>query len=573
MVEFKKYIKNVAIATIAILTAVATITSVFPIFSQEQNTQIPSSKTTISQEIAKNPNSSEVNTNIYASKIIGLSSETIKAIDTFKQLNPITTAEDIFEGNKWSQSLIAEYYDVLNPNDIGKYLYMGEPSSVGLKGDASLNQNNGRADFYKVVKVPKFAIRGFVSKEKFTDTNGLISIPEGIKNNNQFAKIELGSEQEGFYTIKVTGTDDKINSKNIYLNAIVFKDEVNVDNNKDDFRTRILKRVTYKYIFINALGKSVKVENGKIILQNFDLNISKEEQPNCKIVIFGQDKNTCEMYFSGYIDMVDGEPALFNIDNLSSSTVDLKEVVKYTSLNDLESKIYNKPEYQEKVGYEKKTISVTNVKDLKYLSLQLDYTPIEAQIYQVLTAGINPELKDKVIFKYDPIKNQVNITFLDPINGDKKLFYFYIKINEATTKGFKDEDGGINKNVNFKFSEFNAYDSSHFEIKHKLREQKAYFPVRMCTIENPSDFNHDTWVDEKDVNLMVKHFGLKFEDEDFEAAYDLVKDDRIDILDLVTLLGEVNQQNVLLKEIKNLNPGYKPNNFRADVIRQKNKAV
>ena len=230
--------------TIALIATTATIASTSPVFSQEQNTQIPSSQTTISQET---PNS----------------------IDNFKTLTPIATAEDIYESNKWNQSIMAEYYNALNPNDESKYLYLGLPSSIGLKGDASLALNNGRADYYKAFTVPGFAWEGLY-KDDPNSTSGLKIIKEGLsKPINQFAKIELGSEQEGFYTIKVTGTDDRLGKKNIYLNAIVFKDEVNVENNKDDFGTRIVKRVAYKYCFGTALGKSFsKIERRRVFFDS-----------------------------------------------------------------------------------------------------------------------------------------------------------------------------------------------------------------------------------------------------------------------------------------------------------------
>jgi hypothetical protein len=469
----------------------------------------------------------------------------------FKTLTPVATAEDIYESNHWNQSIISEYYDAINPNDIGKYLYIGLPSDIGLKGDYSSPQNNGRADFYKIENIPSWAWEGKVH-EYSTDTAGLQIIKKELVNVNQFAKIELSYEQEGFYTVKVTGTDDRINNKSILMNAIVLKDEVNCDNNKDGFRTRILKRVAYQYAFEKSLGMLTKVQNGKSITQNFDIDITKYEQAKCKILVFGQDRTTGEMYFSGYTDMVDGKAALFNIDNLPSATLDLKDIAKYTNIDKMELEMFNKPEYREKIGYEKKAISVTDAKDLKYLSLQLDYTATEAQIYQVLTAGLNPELKDKATLKYNKEKNQVDVTFADPINGDKLLFYFYIKINKATTEIFPDENGNGCKSVNFKFREFYAYDSNHNLIKYDLRDQKTCFPVRMCTIPNPSDFNGDTNLNSKDLALMFERFGTRKGDILYDPKFNVddtgVKD-RIDLLDVLKLNQEISEQEKLQKEI------------------------
>lgn len=486
-----------------------------------------------------------------------------KADDTLKQLIPITTAKKVYEANHWSQVIVADYFDVLHPEDKDKYLYLGLPSVIlsHLQGDASLKENNDRADFYRVVMVPKWAINGIVSQDKFTDTGGLKFIPEGIKTAKQWANLEISQEKENFYTLQLTGANEELNKrKNLNVNLIAFREEVNCNNNKDAHRTRILKRVAYKYP-LGALGKRIELEKGKIALQKFNLNIPPSDQNLCKLVAFVQDMNTKEILAAGWCEMIDGQTALFNWDNLPECTVDLKDIGKYTGVDDLGRKLPNYPQYQDKTGLKEKVFYVQKAKDLKYLSLQLDYTDTEAQIYQVLAAGLNPELKDKAIFQYRPKDNKVDITFTQPINGDQELFSFFIKINKPRVDGVEDTpwrgEATVINSVNFKVKEFYAYDAKYNLIKYQLREQKNYFPVRMCTIVNPLDFNSDTWVNQKDLEEIGKRFGSREGDKDFEAKYDVnqsgTSQNRVDILDVLDTIREVNDQAKLEERIKKLN--------------------
>ena len=494
-------------------------------------------------------------------------SQEAKADDTVKQLTPITTAEEVYEGDHWSQRIVADYFDVLHPENKDKYLYMGLPSVLlkPLQGDAALKENNTRADFYRVMIVPAWVING-VSKEQeldnWSDTIGLKVIPEGIKTAKQYAQFEIIQEKDYFYTLKATGISEELNKRaNLNVNLIVFQNEVNCENNKDAHRTRILKRVAYKYP-LGALGKRVKLEKGKIALQNFSLNIPPAIQNQCQMVAFLQDMKTKEILAAGYTEMVDGETALFNWDNLPECTLEnVQEALKYTGVDHLGRFLKNSPQYLDKTGLKEKVFSVQKAKDLKYLSLQLDYTANESQIYEVLAAGLNPELKDKAVFKYNPKNNQVDITFTEPINGDKKLFSVFIKINKPTVDGVKDIDRTVERiynSINFKMREFSALDSKNNLIKYQLREQKNCFPVRMCTIENPFDLKKNANIGKEDLDLLLTVFGSREGDKDWKAEYDVYKEGisqgRIDIADVVAMIKAIQEQDKLRAAIKAANP-------------------
>jgi len=103
---------------------------------------------------------------------------------------------------------------------------------------------------------------------------------------------------------------------------------------------------------------------------------------------------------------------------------------------------------------------------------------------------------------------------------------------------------------------FNASDSEGNLIKYDIREQKNYFPVRMCTIKNPYDFNNDALVNSKDVNDLIKHFGTRERDKDYNKKYDVNQkgnsNKRIDLLDLLDVMNESDKQEKLKKVIDSI---------------------
>jgi hypothetical protein len=113
--------------------------------------------------------------------------------------------------------------------------------------------------------------------------------------------------------------------------------------------------------------------------------------------------------------------------------------------------------------------------------------------------------------------------------------------------------------TNFKWKSFSATDTNHCLVNYSLREQRTLFPVRMVTVENPFDFNNDTWIDEEDIQLFLPSFGSRQGDPEFSKKYDihptvneegLRGDGKIDFLDLYYLVSEMKQQDALMKEIQ-----------------------
>jgi len=184
--------------------------------------------------------------------------KSIARTNAYKPLEPITTAEDFYEDN-WNQSIIFDYFDVLQPENKDKYLYLGLCTWDKMKNYSFLKQNPERAKFYQIKNVPSYVVNGYYDKNKrFYDTEGLKWITEGIKKAKQYASMEIKQVQDDNYLFKITGTDKRLNGKKLNVNLLVLKNEVNCDNNKDDFRTRILKRVAYQYVYKDAMGYQIR---------------------------------------------------------------------------------------------------------------------------------------------------------------------------------------------------------------------------------------------------------------------------------------------------------------------------
>ena len=488
------------------------------------------------------------------------SPEKLQADNSVRQMTPITTAEDFYPGNWWNQSIISDYLDLIHPELKEKYYYSGMPNYIGLPNDASLKENLDRYNFYGIKRGFQFVISGLIYNIPFTDTEGLKLIPEGIKTTKQWASFILKSDKENFYTLGITGVSDELKGKNFNVNIIVFQNQINC-NGQDQLRTTTLKSAAYKYP-MGALGKSIRLEKDRTIEQNFNLNIPKSIQKKCTVVAFLQGNK--EIVAAACCDLIEGNKALFSFDDLSKNTIDnTEDINKYNSLNDLGLKLQNSFEYQDKVGYKEKIFGVRGeVTDLKSISYQLDYTSSEAQIYHVLAAALNPKLKDKATIKYDPNKQKVDIVLNDgeSINlkeGEKMdIFSFVIKINKPTIPNVKWVDGTPINSVNFKNKLFTALDSNGNSIKYNLREQKNYFPIRMCTIKNPFDFIPDAEIDEFDLKELLKYFGTK--DTRYDVNQTAGSAGRIDLLDVLDTMAEIRKQEDLRKQIDAIN-AQKPN--------------
>jgi hypothetical protein len=322
---------------------------------------------------------------------------------------------------------------------------------------------------------------------------------------------------------------------------------------------------------MGALGESLQIKNKQVIEKQLDLGIKDSEKAMCGLVAFLQNMKTKEIIAASYTDLTPETPALFNIDHLPDCTVDNVEQVKnFTSFKEIRTQTTNQKEYQEQIGLRQKIISVTNAKNLRHLSLELDYTEYEAQVYDVLGAALSEELQDKAKLEYDSKEHRVTIKFNEPLNGDHDIFNFFIKIHTNTQKGIKhrnkDEDSKLfTYATNFKFREVFLEDSEFNSIKFKLNQQQTYHPVRMVTADNPLDLDNNKRVDEADIDRFLPAFGVTDKDPNYIEEYDIYPqnikegtqgDGRIDIQDLYLLVKAVSEQEKLARKIQEVNPDF-----------------
>jgi hypothetical protein len=482
-------------------------------------------------------------------------------------MTPITTTEDIYKSSRWNQNVISQYYNILLTYNNSLYQYLGMPLQwFNYVNDGSVKDNEERYNYYELVYVPEYAINGILNIDKYNhDFMGFKFIQKGIETKKQYADFTLRPNEKCFYTLKVTGVNDQLNeNKNLNLNAIVLKREVMCDDNKDIFNTTILKQIAYKYP-LDALGEKIQIKNEQVVEKQLDLGIHNNEKAMCGLVAFIQDMKTKEIIAASYADLTPEKTALFNIDHLPETTLDNIEKVKnFTTIRQANIEMDNKKEYQEQIGLRQKVISVTDVQNLRHLDIQLDYTDAEAQIYDVLGAGLSDELQDKAKLTYDPQEHRVTIKFNEPLNGNHDIFSFFIKIKKETINGM-DSRQYDTKDVNFKWKTFSAQDSEFNTIKYELREQKNCYPVRMVTIDNPLDFNDDKVINEKDIQEFLPAFGVTDKDNNYINKYDIYPqnikegtqgDGRIDVQDLYLLVKEISEQEALAQKIKEINPDF-----------------
>jgi hypothetical protein len=382
-------------------------------------------------------------------------------------MTPITTVEDFYVVDKWGQQIISQYYNILYPFDEGEYRYLGMPLGNGYKHPVC-RESYYRMCFYEIDWIPAYAINGINKAQSKSDEwntfFGLQVIKKGIETKQQYADFTLKVDKNGLYSLKIIGIDDRLNNiKNLNLNAIVLKREVNFTDIDDSFNTTILKQIAYRYP-MDILGEKFQIKNKQIAEKHLNLGIKDNEKAMCGLVAFLQDMDTGEMVAASYTDLTSDTPAFFNIDHLPNCTVDnIEKVKKFTSLSEIRTQFTNKKEYQEQIGLQQKVISVTNAKDLRHLILELDYTEHEAQVYDVLGAALCEELQDKAILTYDPQEHCVIVTFSESLNGNHDIFNFFIKINTNTQNGIKlrkeyDEKDLLIYSTNFKFKNFTAED-------------------------------------------------------------------------------------------------------------------
>lgn len=469
-----------------------------------------------------------------------------------KSMTSITAVMDMYRGDLWNQSIISQYENILNTKNKDKYLYLGLSSSNTRPDQYYLPENHDIVKLYNITNAPRFIINGTYYEYK-QDTDAIQYIPEGIKLTKQWAGFKLTTDENNKNcSLEINALNDGFyKSKNKYaLNIIVFQENANC-NPVDQLRTTILDRVAIQYP-LGALGDDIKFEKDKNLIKKFNLTIPPSIQNNCLILAYIYDKNTKEFVAFTYSPLTNSETTTFNVNNLPETTLfNLPDITQYSTLKEIGLKLSNRPEFIDETGLKKKTFKVENAQDLSLLSFELHYTETEAEIYDFLTASINPKLKDKIDLSFDLRTKRVDIKFKEPFNGTEDLFNFYLKIKKSTINGTKTHLGTTINSVNCKVKNFVAKDINGNLIKYKITgEQKNFYPARMVTTDNPYDLNNDDHIDEKDYNEFQFSWGSQSNEPEYEVKCDFNQDGSVNFVDMISLMGEWNEQYELEKEIR-----------------------
>ncbi|MDD4029013.1 MAG: hypothetical protein PHX86_04795, partial [Caldisericia bacterium] len=446
--------------------------------------------------------------------------------------------------------------------------YIGMPSEkyYNKENDGSLPENDTRfrQSLYDTKYMPRFAINGKIHAPDDKDASDFAAmkiIKEGIQTKKQYADFRVSPT---FDRIQIVGTHQDLKKHtNVHLNIMVLQKIVPCDDQGDDFCTTILPQIVVEYP-MGALGIEIQIPDKGFVEKEFHLTTPSKNQAMCGLVAFLQDMDTHEMIAASYMDMNPKPPMVFTVDHLPITTLDKVDQIAKIYSNIIPFQLLqNNPEYHECIGLREKVISVENADSLQYIDAILDYTDFEASVYTVLGASMTPEMENKATFHYDPDTHRISISFHEPLHGNHDLFRFIIKIHASSVKGlpYRGDPSLKVYDMNFKWKSFSATDKNQCLVNYALREQRTLFPVRMVTVDNPRDFNQDTWINEEDIQLFLPAFGYNQSDSQFSKKYDIYPpvnekglrgDGIIDIQDLYYLVCEVKQQTALEQEIENL---------------------
>lgn len=457
-------------------------------------------------------------------------SKTVKiyAEDKIMNLQSITLVEHVFIGTYDTSEDIIENAKILNGEE--NFLLISLPHRFN-EPILSTSDTQYRGDLYcqPIQAIPVIAVDGVVDpRDKDSTSHWPEVIKTGIKNHSNMADFSLQLLPSGQYQINALGKSDELSKyKKLALTVILYQDWVTCAWDNGDTTVRNLAR---KFP-MGAWGQYVNIKKDQLVVNRFDIVIPDEYRNLYGIVALLQDLETNKIFASSYGRLADVEkPAYFSWNNWPKATYDLEN----QKLLDL---------YFLKTGVSEMVFMVKNANDLKLIQLELDYRDAEKSVYDILGCVVNPELKQISTLTFDLEKKKINIYFSEPIIGDKKLFSLVVHWKKQN----------LETSSNFKVKSFYAYNSKNNVVCFDLNDIRQYYPNMLLITTNPLDFNEDSWIDDKDLLLMIPHFGFENGEKDYDPKFDINQTDqkkRIDILDILSLISEVNLQDSLIKSSK-----------------------
>ncbi len=396
-------------------------------------------------------------------------------------------------------------------NKRAEYYLLTEPNAHNLSPQLVFNGKSGN-EFNN--NVPEKDWNALI---KYTKENpqqqGKFSIKE-IERNKKF-EIEF-----------ITDKKELFNNGNYSITVIAYEDWVNVNAENGE---RI-----YENIFLEApwgpLGINQKISKDGIISKTITFSNSKLSERNRKqagFVVFLQnsnmkDKNAKQIIAAGLCRFAELDNQKYPIKGQWNNR-------PYPAIEYGKGRVF--PDAEEKTGLQKMDLYLENLngKNLKEIKFNIFQNDWDDDWYEVLAGQLNPELKGKADFKFDPKDKSVTVTFKEAFNPTEKtkiftLFEHLKKVDRETSYGQKIS------NISMKDDKGNLIyaDWSDIDLTRAAPDQRNNIP-------NPTDLDSDTWVGPEDEQIIMDEFGKMKGDKDWTAETekcDLNKDGRIDTADL-----------------------------------------
>jgi len=481
-------------------------------------------------QIAKN-GKKIIGTGLTLATIASFSPETIKSNDAIRQFTDKALLEYFFATNRTENYLI---YSAQNKTKENSLVTLSLPLPKNLGNDLSSQENLQRALLYNLDATPSIAVNGNLGRNILSTPDGWLNkILNGIETQKNWAKFEMVPKGDSKYTLKVKGLDPQLNKlKNVYLNAVLVENVVNVNYYKAPTNDSTVRDLVRQYLFKDkkgnpsALGKLVVLNNGGTISEDIQLDIPKGLEEKFTVVAWIQknpendklntNKDNTEVLGAATCRIGTGKILDFNWNNWPKDMEDANEEIK--------------KEYYMPLGLGEMTLNLKNAENLKTMNFDFNKHDFRDK-YRVVGVKPNPELFD---ITFDQRYNRTSIIFKKPINGNLENAITYIV-------DFKNQD---NFSTGFRFCWLDIRDKDgNFPYVNMGGEPVQYGPVRLFVSGfKPLDFNQDKRIDYDDVNEVVKAFGCIPTDPEWNQKYDIDKNNRIDILDLVTTIKAADRE-------------------------------
>ena len=229
------------------------------------------------------------------------------------------------------------------------------------------------------------------------------------------------------------------------------------------------------------------------------------------IVVFIQNSKSNVIFGSGHVKVCDKQITTMHWNNYDPNLIEWENVkdgqyvFTHTGMDILTLNAKN-PHYLKSINIEIDTYTFGKYGRLKY---------------------IIPLIENSVV-TFNRSTGKIKIVFPEEINSDETISLFRLVIH------FTLDDCDIT----FPVYKFFANDSDDQPIGWDYIELRTHYLNELCIQINPLDINDDYIVNDEDVKSILPKFGILKGDSLFEEKYDVNKDGRIDIQDIILVERE-----------------------------------